>query len=61
MSPNPGVSLTILRALPIFEMLDDDVPQAADPGGHVAHIPRHTVVLNAGDRTDNIYFVYRAP
>ena len=24
MSPNAGVSLTILRSLPIFEMLDDE-------------------------------------
>ena len=56
-SPNAGVSSIILRALPIFEMLDD---KCLEPLTHVAmlrHISRHTVVLHAGDRTDNIYFV----
>lgn len=56
-SPNAGVSLTILRALPIFEMLDDDCLQPLTRVAMLRKIPRHTVVLNAGDRTDNIYFV----
>ncbi len=57
MSPNPGVSLTILRALPIFEMLDDECLRPLTRVAMLRHIPRHTVVLHAGDRTDNIYFV----
>jgi len=47
--------LTVLRALPIFETLDD---VCLKPITHVAmlrHIPRDTVVLHAGDCTDNIY------
>ena len=56
-SPNAGVSLTILRALPIFEMLDDESLKPLTRVAMLRHIPRHTIVLNAGDRTDNIYFV----
>ena len=57
MSSNAGVSLTILRALPIFETLDDDCLQPLTHVAMLRPIPRHTVVLHAGDRTDNIYFV----
>jgi CRP/FNR family cyclic AMP-dependent transcriptional regulator len=57
MSPNPGVSLTVLRALPIFEMLDDECLRPLTRVAMLRHIPRHTVVLHAGDHTDNIYFV----
>jgi CRP/FNR family cyclic AMP-dependent transcriptional regulator len=56
-SPNTGVSLTILRALPIFEMLDDDSLKPLTRVAMLRTIARHTVVLHAGDRTDNIYFV----
>lgn len=56
-SSNAGVSLTILRALPIFETLDDDCLQPLTRVAMLRKIPRHTVVLSAGDRTDNIYFV----
>lgn len=55
--PNNGVSLTILRALPIFEMLDDDSLRPLTRVAMLRSVPRHTVVLHAGDRTDNIYFV----
>ena len=57
MSPNAGVSLTVLRALPIFEMLDDESLRPLTRVATLRHIARHTVVLKAGDRTDNIYFV----
>ncbi len=56
-SPNAGVSLTILRALPIFEMLDDECLKPLTRVAMLRNIPRHTVVLHDGDRTDNIYFV----
>lgn len=56
-SPNAGVSLTILRALPIFEMLDDKCLRPLTRVAMLRHVPRQTVVLHAGDRTDNIYFV----
>ena len=56
-SPNAGVSLTVLRALPIFEMLDDECLRPLTLVSMLRHIPRHTVVLHAGDSTDNIYFV----
>ncbi len=55
--PNAGVSLTILRALPIFEMLDDECLKPLTRVAMLRHIPRHTVVLHVGDHTDNIYFV----
>jgi CRP/FNR family transcriptional regulator, cyclic AMP receptor protein len=56
-SPNAGVSLTVLRALPIFEMLDDECLKPLTRVATLRQIPRHTVVLHDGDRTDNIYFV----
>lgn len=49
--------MTILRALPIFETLDDECLQPLTHVAMLRAIPRHTVVLHAGDRTDNIYFV----
>lgn len=57
MSPNAGVSLTVLRALPIFETLDDECLKPLTRLAMLRKIPRHTVVLHAGDHTDNIYFV----
>ncbi len=56
-APNAGVSSTLLRALPIFEMLDDESLKPLTRVAMLRHIPRHTVVLHAGDSTDNIYFV----
>jgi len=49
--------MTILRALPIFETLDDECLKPLMRVAMLRAIPRHTVVLNAGDSTDNIYFV----
>ena len=57
MSPKPGVAITVLRALPIFETLDDECLKPLMRVAMLRAIPRHTVVLNAGDSTDNIYFV----
>ena len=56
-SPKAGVSLTILRALPIFELLDDECLKPLTRVAMLRSIPRHTVVLHAGDNTDAIYFV----
>ena len=56
-APNAGVSSTILRALPIFEKLDDESLRPLTRVSMLRHIPRHTAVLHAGDSTDNIYFV----
>lgn len=56
-SPNPGVSLTVLRALPIFERLEDESLRPLSRVAMLRQIPRNTVVLHAGDSTDNIYFV----
>jgi CRP/FNR family cyclic AMP-dependent transcriptional regulator len=57
MSPNAGVAMTVLRALPIFETLDDQCLKPITRVAMLRNIPRHTVVLNAGDHTDSIYFV----
>lgn len=56
-SPNTGVSITVLRALPIFEMIDDESLKPLTRVSMLRQIPRNTVVLHAGDNTDNIYFV----
>lgn len=49
--------MTVLRALPIFETLDDECLRPIMRVASLRTIPRHTVVLHAGDSTDNIYFV----
>jgi CRP/FNR family cyclic AMP-dependent transcriptional regulator len=49
--------MTVLRALPIFETLDDECLLPIMKEASLRSIPRHTVVLHAGDSTDNIYFV----
>ena len=49
--------MTVLRALPIFETLDDECLKPLMRVAMLRAIPRNTVVLNAGDSTDNIYFV----
>ncbi|MCF8150118.1 MAG: Crp/Fnr family transcriptional regulator [Burkholderiaceae bacterium] len=49
--------MTVLRALPIFETLDDDCLAPLTRVSMLRNIPRNTVVLHDGDRTDNIYFV----
>ncbi|NJD36416.1 MAG: cyclic nucleotide-binding domain-containing protein [Betaproteobacteria bacterium] len=41
----------------MFEMLDDDSLMPLTRVAMLRTVPRHTVVLHAGDRTDNIYFV----
>jgi CRP/FNR family cyclic AMP-dependent transcriptional regulator len=56
-SPKAGVSITILRALPIFETLDGESLEPMTRMASLRRVARHTVVLNAGDHTDNIYFV----
>jgi len=57
MAARPGVAITVLRALPIFETLDDECLRPIMKAASLRSIPRHTVVLHAGDSTDNIYFV----
>ena len=55
--PKAGVALTVLRALPIFEQVDDASLASLTRVAALRRVPRHTAVLHAGDRTDNIYFV----
>ena len=47
----------MLRALPIFEQVDDASLASLTRVAALRRVPRHTAVLHAGDRTDNIYFV----
>ena len=49
--------MTVLRALPIFAMLDDESLRPLTRVSMLRTVPRHSVVLNAGDHTDSIYFV----
>ncbi|MCK9285430.1 MAG: cyclic nucleotide-binding domain-containing protein [Rhodocyclaceae bacterium] len=51
------VSITLLRALPIFDTLDDARLQPIAQIAALRRAARGSVVLREGDRTDNIYFV----
>lgn len=52
-----AVSTTVLRALPIFDALDDDRLSPIACVASLCHAPRGAVVVREGDRTDSIYFV----
>lgn len=49
--------MTVLRALPIFSVLDDESLRPLTRVSMLRSVPRHSVVLHAGDCTDSIYFV----
>ncbi len=51
------VSITALRTLPIFEALGDDRLAPIARVASMRSVPRNTVVLHAGDQTDNVYLV----
>jgi len=57
LSAETGISLVTLRALPSFQALADDKLLPIARVSSLRSVPRHTVVLRAGDRTDNVYFV----
>lgn len=52
-----GISLVTLRALPSFQGLADAALVPIARVASLRSVPRHTVVLRAGDHTDNVYFV----
>jgi len=52
-----GVSPVALKALPIFHALDDERLAAVSRIATLRSVPRLTVVLKEGDKTDNVYFV----
>lgn len=52
-----GVSVTVLRALPIFDALDAAGLELLARASSLRHAPRGSIVLHEGDHTDNIYFV----
>jgi len=51
------VSITALRTLPMFETLSNERLTKIASFASMRHVPRHAVVLQAGDRTDNIYLI----
>lgn len=57
MSPETGISIVTLRALPIFQALGDDKLLPLARVSSLRSVPRHSVVLREGDHTDNVYFV----
>lgn len=57
MAEGRGVSLLVLRSLPIFDTLSDERLAPIARVASLRSIPRHAVVLHAGDSTDNVYFV----
>jgi len=52
-----GISSVTLRALPIFQALPDETLAPIARMAMLRRVPRSTVVLRAGDHTDNVYFV----
>jgi CRP/FNR family cyclic AMP-dependent transcriptional regulator len=51
------VSITALRTLPMFESLKDERLEEIGRVASLRRVARHTTVLQAGDRTDNIYLI----
>jgi len=52
-----GVAAIALKALPIFQALDDERLARISRLSTLRSVPRQTVILRAGDKTDNVYFV----
>ena len=57
MSSEKGISVVTLRALPIFQSVNEEILANIARVCSLRSIPRNGVVLRAGDRTDNVYFV----
>lgn len=55
-TPSP-VSIIALRTLPMFESLGNERLAKIAGFATLRRIPRHATVLQAGDRTDNIYLI----
>ena len=55
-SPSP-ISITALRTLPMFETLSNERLEEIASFASLRRVARHTTVLQAGDRTDNIYLI----
>lgn len=51
------VSITALRTLPMFENLGNERLEKIAGFASLRHVARQTTVLQAGDRTDNIYLI----
>lgn len=56
-STGVAVAAVALKALPIFRALDDGRLADISRVAALRSVPRQTVVLKAGDKTDNVYFV----
>ena len=57
MPPATPVSITALRTLPMFETLDQSRIEEIARIASLRRVAKNTVVLHAGDHTDNIYMV----
>ncbi len=57
LSSEQGISVVTLRALPIFQGLNEETLAAVARVAALRSVPRNGVVLRAGDHTDNVYFV----
>ena len=57
MASSLPVSITALRTLPMFETLSNQRLEEIAGFSSLRRVPRHTAVLQAGDRTDNIYLI----
>lgn len=52
-----GVSIIILRTLPVFHGLADETLARVAGAASLRGVARGEVVMNAGDRADNVYFI----
>lgn len=57
MTSHLPVSITALRSLPMFETLSNERLEKIANFASLRTIARHTTVIQAGDRTDNIYLI----
>lgn len=56
-SSKSPVSITALRILPMFESLNDERLEEIARIASLRSVARNTTILQAGDRTDNLYLV----
>ena len=57
MSAHLPVSITALRGLPMFEMLSNERLEKIAGVSSLRRAARHATIVQAGDRTDNIYLI----
>jgi CRP/FNR family cyclic AMP-dependent transcriptional regulator len=57
MSTRNPVSVVLLRSLSLFEAVPEESLQILANASSLLQVPRNTVILHAGDHTDNLYVI----